>query len=159
MGSNVGNEEGADAFPRGPCAVDEVILDDPVLVRLAHHRPLVVDASLFLEVADVLRRRRRRDAVNHGARVLDLIFEPLAERFVNLGSVARGVDDAFLGDVAVVREVVAGHDGEGPAAEAVTHRERREDEAEDGSLGAARVEGLGHGEGWVLEDALVGELE
>ena len=145
--------------PRGPLAVDEIILDDPVLVRLAHHRPHVVDAGAFLEVGDVLGGRRGGDAIHHGARVPHLLLEPRAQRVVALGGVARGADDALLGHLAVVGKVVAGHHGEGPAAEAMTRRERGEDEAKDGGFRAGGVDGLGHGELGVVEDALVGEFE
>merc|ERR1712100_763137 len=75
------------------------------------------------------------------------------------GGVAGGADDALLGHLAVVGKVVAGHHGEGPAAEAMTRRERGEDEAKDGGFRAGGVDGLGHVELWVVEDALVGEFE
>ena len=129
--ANVRDEQRANLLPRRPLAVHEVILDDPVFVRLAHHRPLVPSPDLLLELVEVRGRRRGGDAVHHRARVARLELQPANQRLVEV-EVAGRAQDALLRHLAVVGEVVAGHDRERALPRAVPRRERREAEAEDG---------------------------
>ena len=142
--AHVGHQHGAHALPGGALAVHEVVLDDPVLVRLAHHRPRVVHARRRLERGEVAGGGGGGDAVHHRAREARLLLQPP----LRLGAqvqVRGGAQHSALRHLAVVRQVVAGHDRERPQAAPPPRRERGEHDAENrerrvsGAAGDARV--------------------
>ena len=112
IGRDVVGELHADLFP-GRAAGDELVFHHPLQKRLAHHRPGIVDAVALEQLLTVGGAGHRGDAVDHGIGEADVAVDPAGQVVVlQVGEGQQGL----AGDVAVVREVVAGHHGEGAAA-------------------------------------------
>ena len=146
---DVGYHHRADVLPRWALVVHEIILNHPVLVRLAHHRPVVLDPSLRHQRRDVFRRRRGGDTIDHRGRVSHLRLQPNDE-LVEIGGADAAADELLCGardaraaHVAVVRKVIAGHEGEGAKPAGESQRGGGADDAERRGLFALGNEGLG----------------
>ena len=131
---DVTGELHADILERGP-AVTEPVLDNPLDEVLAEKRPGIVDARRAVQAVRVVRRDRGGDAVDHAARKIDLVLDPVRQARVEA---AREVGEGIPGDGAVVLEVVAREDGERRHAVSPALGERRGDEAEH-ARGCPRV--------------------
>jgi hypothetical protein len=109
VGSDVGDEPRADGV-EGRALVAEVVLDDPLGEGLRHHRPAVPHPELPFQRPPVPGIGLGGDPVHHAAREGDVLRDPPAE--LNVAELGEGHDRVSRG-APVVREVVAGEDGEG----------------------------------------------
>ena len=115
----------------------ELVLEHPLRERLAHHRPLVLDAEPLGQSGAVVVGGDRGDAVDHAVGEPHLLLHPLAElRVPQPGE--RG--EAAAGGVAVALDVVAGQHGERRDAALPTPVERLDDQAERRLRRRARLE-------------------
>ncbi len=123
-------------------AIGEVVLDHPGAERLGHHRPPVVDTEVAAHLGGHLQSRCGSDAVDHrvGERAV------FADPFGQLGIDAFGAGQhGPLGDLTVVLDVVARHDGRGGDSLVTTPGERLGDQRERGTVGIA-VAAFGDGQ-------------
>ena len=138
IGSDVGHEGHADLFQRRT-ACREIVLQHPLLKFLAIDGPIVLDVESFLQEVDLARARCRRDAVDHAVRKSDVCGDPVGKGRVGE---PRRTDDGSFRDTAIVRNVVARHDGKGRQAGSAARLETGQDEAEYG-LRRIRVLAIG----------------
>ena len=123
---DVAGERDPDLVERRP-AGGELVLDHPLLELLAEDRPVVLDAPLFVEDRALPVSRRRRNAVDHPVWKSDIAADKGGKRGIgHLGE----ADDGVLGDVAVARKIVAGHDRIGRDAGGAPLLQAGGDEAE-----------------------------
>ena len=104
VGIDRGYQFGTDLFPGG-AAGREIVLDDPLQIALGAQRGIVVASGGGLDACLQLRRRARRDAVDHGVGEAHVGVDPAQDVGVTdlLGEVAQ----ASSHPVAVVAQVVA----------------------------------------------------
>ncbi len=127
-GRDVVDELHADLFQRRP-PVGEIVLQHPLHERFAEHRPVVLEAEFLGEDRALAVGRRRRDAVDHGVRKGDVVVHPAGEILLDQ---LRQPDNRVRRDMAVVGDVVAGHDGEGRDVLLAPPHQPGEDQAEHG---------------------------
>ena len=112
----------------------ELIFDDPLIELLGHDRPGVFHADHAVDVCTVGVGGRRGDAVNHGAGEADIGFDPAGQ--IGVGFTGEG-QHGGLRQLAVVRQVIAAHHGEGLDALGLASLQGLYDQAENG-LGRGR---------------------
>nr|GEX10615.1 hypothetical protein [Tanacetum cinerariifolium] len=126
----------ADLFP-GRAAVDEFVFQHPLHEGFADHRPGIVDAFLVMQLQAVGAAGHGRDAVNHGVGEADVFGDPVMQlRVTQLGESQQ----RLAGDGAVVRQVIAGHQGEGWRAFGATPGQCRAQITEHGFRGGGVLE-------------------
>ncbi|MNS54072.1 hypothetical protein D3C72_868520 [compost metagenome] len=112
VGRDVVGELHADLFP-GRATVDEIVFQHPLHKGFADHRPGIVHPMLVRQLQAVRGAGHRRDAVDHGVGETDVGVDPVAQWAVVQGGEGQ---QGLAGDGAIVRQVIAGHQGEGRCA-------------------------------------------
>ncbi len=137
VGSDVGNELGADVLPGG-AAAGEAVLDHPLGEGFGEDGPGIVDADRVAEPGGVGRGGDGGDAVDHGAGEADFAFDPAGEGLIlHGGEGEHGVAE----DGAVVLDVVAGEQGGGGLPGVQAAAEGFDDDADraGGGVGGGEV--------------------
>lgn len=137
VGRDVVGELHADLLPGGPAA-DELVFQHPLHEGLADHRPGVLDAVLRGQLLAVRGAGHRGDAIDHGIGKRHVLVDPAGQLLV--GQVSEG-EQRLARDGAVVRQVIAGHQGKGRNAGGPAPGQGRAEEAEHapGGVGVAQV--------------------
>ncbi|MNO89420.1 hypothetical protein D3C76_809010 [compost metagenome] len=98
----------ADLFP-GRAAIDELVLQHPLHERFAHHWPGIVHAMPVSQLQAMFGAGHWRDAVDHGIGEAHIALDPVPQVGIAQGGERQ---QGLAGHRAVVRQVIAGHQGE-----------------------------------------------